>query len=142
MMMIIIIIIIIVELGTNARQYYNARYDGECFHLASHTTTKFKSPAPVTWSYFSTRKWLARTGLFGNVRRLDFCISRKPPHRIFTHNFDVHVEKPVWALAVKDDGYSFLKTGAINTEDQKRKGRQRTFSNLSRIYIYIYFCTA
>jgi len=139
-MIMIIIITINVELRTNARQYYDARHDGDCFHLSSHATTKIKSPAPVKWSYFSTRKWLARTGLFGNVRRLDFWISRKPPHRIFTHDFDVYKETPVWALAAKDDGYSFLKTGAINTDDQKRKGRQRDSSNL--YLVHKYFCTA
>jgi hypothetical protein len=37
-------------------------------HLSSHTTTKITSPAPVTWSHISTRKWLATTGLFDNVR--------------------------------------------------------------------------
>lgn len=99
----IIIIIIIVKLLTNARQYYNARHDDDCFHLSSHTTTKIKSPAPVTWSHFSKRKWLARTGLFGNVRRLDFWFSGTPPHRIFTHDFNVHMETPVWALAVTGD---------------------------------------
>jgi len=137
-MTIMLIVIIIVELRTNARQYYNPRHDGDCFHLSSHATTKIKSPAPVTWSYFSTRKWLARTGFFGNIRRLDIWISRNPPHRILTHDFErTYGDASVGASGERRWPRRF-KDRDNDIDDQKSKGRQRTFSYLYLIYIFLY----
>jgi len=45
----------------------------------------------------------------------EFMFKQELPHQINTHDFNVHIEMPAWALAVSGDMYGILKTGKRKT---------------------------